>query len=90
MLLYSANENIANKTDEYSTLKPETNSASASGKSKGVLFVSARSNTKKINAEGAHGKTFQTAKLCAVFSAAKLKPPASITGGNAASRNITS
>lgn len=53
---------MANKTDEYSTLKPETNSASASGKSNGVLLVSAKSSTKKIKADGAHGNIFQTAK----------------------------
>jgi len=32
---------------EYSTLYPETSSASASGKSKGCLFVSAKQDIKK-------------------------------------------
>ena len=38
---YSARKKAAKLIAEYSTLYPETNSASASGKSKGVLFVSA-------------------------------------------------
>lgn len=42
MLLYSAKKNKAKNMDEYSTLYPATNSASASGRSKGILFVSAR------------------------------------------------
>ena len=41
MLLYSAKKKRANPIAEYSTLYPETNSASASGKSKGCRFVSA-------------------------------------------------
>jgi hypothetical protein len=41
MLLYSPKKNIAKIIEEYSTLYPATNSASASGKSKGALFVSA-------------------------------------------------
>lgn len=39
---YSAKKNNANAIAEYSTLYPATSSASASGKSNGVLFVSAR------------------------------------------------
>ena len=45
---YSANENSAKVIPEYSTLYPETNSASASGKSKGCLFVSANPEIKNI------------------------------------------
>lgn len=41
ILPYSAINKIANNTEEYSTLYPATNSASASTKSNGVLFVSA-------------------------------------------------
>ena len=41
MFEYSARKNRANVIAEYSTLYPETNSASASGKSKGCLLVSA-------------------------------------------------
>lgn len=39
---YSAKKNSAKLIEEYSTLYPETNSASASGKSNGGLFVSAK------------------------------------------------
>jgi hypothetical protein len=42
MLPYSARKKAAKRSEEYSTLKPETSSASASGRSKGVLLVSAR------------------------------------------------
>ena len=41
ILPYSAKKNKANAIALYSTLYPATNSASASGRSKGVLFVSA-------------------------------------------------
>ena len=47
---YSAKKNKAKLIAEYSTLYPDTNSASASGKSKGALFVSAKAEIKnKIN-----------------------------------------
>jgi len=49
ILLYSPRKNIAKIIDEYSTLYPATNSASASGKSKGALFVSANMEIKKHN-----------------------------------------
>lgn len=50
ILAYSAKKNKAKLIPEYSTLYPETNSASASGKSKGALFVSASAEIKnKIN-----------------------------------------
>ena len=49
---YSAKKNRANKNPEYSTLYPATNSASASGKSNGARFVSARLAMKKITARG--------------------------------------
>ena len=48
---YSPSENKAKFIDAYSTLYPETNSASASGKSKGCRFVSAKVDTKKIKAK---------------------------------------
>ena len=41
MLEYSAKKNKAKLIEEYSTLYPDTNSAAASGKSKGGLLVSA-------------------------------------------------
>jgi len=56
MLLYSARKNIAKIMDEYSVLYPATSSASASVKSKGVRFVSANIEIKKIIAQGNNGK----------------------------------
>lgn len=52
ILLYSARKKDAKRRDEYSTLKPETSSASASGRSKGVLLVSARAIIIKITTNG--------------------------------------
>jgi hypothetical protein len=49
---YSAKKNSTNPTAEYSTLYPDTNSDSASGKSKGILFVSARAEIKNNINEG--------------------------------------
>ena len=46
ILLYSARKNKAKPIAEYSTLYPDTNSASASGKSNGCLFVSANAQIK--------------------------------------------
>jgi hypothetical protein len=43
--VYSAKKNIANVIAEYSTLYPDTNSDSPSGKSKGTLAVSAKADT---------------------------------------------
>src|SRR5690625_4509339 len=40
MLMYSARKNIANFMAEYSVMKPDTNSPSASGRSNGARFVS--------------------------------------------------
>jgi hypothetical protein len=45
--------------EEYSTLYPATNSASASGKSNGARFVSANAAIKKINHKGNNGKINQ-------------------------------
>ena len=59
ILAYSPKENIANPIAEYSTLYPDTNSASASGKSKGWRFVSAKAVTKNINHKGKNVKTCQ-------------------------------
>lgn len=56
MLLYSAKKKRTNPTAEYSTLYPETNSASASGKSKGCLFVSAKIQIINIKKRGNNGK----------------------------------
>lgn len=53
---YSAKKNIANIIEEYSTLYPATISASASGKSNGVLFVSAKEQIKKQKKHGNKSK----------------------------------
>jgi|TARA_B100000768_G_scaffold179470_1_gene197211 hypothetical protein len=52
---YSAKKNKANPILAYSTLKPETSSDSASGKSKGALFVSAKIEIKNIRHNGEKG-----------------------------------
>jgi hypothetical protein len=57
-LLYSARKNRANPLEEYSTLYPETSSASASGRSKGCRLVSARVVIKKIIKIGRSGIPF--------------------------------
>jgi hypothetical protein len=62
MLLYSPRKNMAKIIEEYSTLYPATNSASASGKSNGVRLVSASMAIKKINALGSNGKINQTVR----------------------------
>ncbi len=60
ILLYSAKKNKANPIAEYSTLYPDTSSASASGKSKGCLFVSANAHIKNNMKTGKRGKANQT------------------------------
>ena len=52
---YSAKKNKANDIEEYSTLKPDTNSDSPSVRSKGALFVSAIELIKNIMKEGSKG-----------------------------------
>lgn len=56
---YSAKKKRANAIAEYSTLYPATSSASASGKSNGVLFVSAREIIKNNIQNGNNGNTNQ-------------------------------
>lgn len=46
ILLYSPRKKRAKAIPEYSTLYPATSSASASGKSKGARFVSAKADIK--------------------------------------------
>jgi Holliday junction resolvase RusA-like endonuclease len=58
---YSPKKKRAKPIDEYSTLNPATNSASASGKSKGARFVSAKQEIKnkiKIGNKGRQNHTF--------------------------------
>ena len=52
---YSARKNSANPILAYSTLKPDTSSDSASGRSKGARFVSAKIDTKNIKNSGKNG-----------------------------------
>jgi hypothetical protein len=59
ILLYSAKKNKAKPMAEYSTLYPDTNSASASGKSKGCLLVSANVQIKNIINIGNKGNMYQ-------------------------------
>jgi hypothetical protein len=65
---YSAKKNKAKVNDEYSTLYPETNSASASGKSKGGLLVSAKAEIKNIIKAGNKGIKNQTWPWLATIS----------------------
>lgn len=81
MLLYSPRKNMAKMMDEYSTLYPATSSASASGRSKGALFVSANMETKKIAAHGRSGAANQTVRSWAKIISVKFEEPANnITG----------
>ena len=54
---YSAKKKSANPILAYSTLNPDTNSDSASGKSNGARFVSAKIDTKNIKKSGNNGIT---------------------------------
>jgi hypothetical protein len=58
MFPYSAKKKRAKAIEEYSMLYPATISAYASGRSKGVRFVSAKIATKKIIANGRHGTMY--------------------------------
>ena len=81
MLPYSPRKNKAKAILPYSTLYPATNSASASGKSKGARFVSASIEIKKIRAHGNNGKQNQIVFDCIITISSRLKEPASkITG----------
>lgn len=73
MLLYSAKKKSANVIAEYSTLKPATSSASASGRSKGALFVSAKRDIKKTMHTGNNGKQNHTPTCCCRTISSKLK-----------------
>jgi hypothetical protein len=59
MFPYSPKKNNAKPIAEYSTLYPETNSASASGKSKGWRFVSAKAEILKTKNIGNNGIQYQ-------------------------------
>jgi len=74
ILLYSARKNRANPIAEYSTLYPETSSASASGRSKGCRLVSARVVIKKIIRTGNRGNISQIA-FCVSTRVEKFRLP---------------
>jgi hypothetical protein len=59
MLEYSPKKNSAKVIEEYSVLYPDTSSASASGKSKGARFVSAKIDIKKTINNGYKGMQYQ-------------------------------
>ena len=60
MFPHSPKKNKANPIPEYSTLYPDTNSASASGRSNGCRFVSANADTKNLLIIGNNGLTYHT------------------------------
>lgn len=72
---YSPKKNIAKVIEEYSTLYPATNSASASGKSNGARFVSARIDIKKIKAKGSNGNKNQIVSFCITIIWFKFNEP---------------
>jgi hypothetical protein len=83
IFVYSPKKNIAKIMDEYSTLYPATNSASASGKSNGARFVSANIEIKNIIAHGNNGNTNHPVISCAITISVKFNDPANkITGNN--------
>jgi hypothetical protein len=90
MLLYSAKKNNANVMAEYSTLKPATSSASASGKSKGARFVSANNEMKNTIQTGRRGKKNQVPIFCCCTISIKLKEFAQIEIGNSSNPIETS
>jgi hypothetical protein len=73
ILAYSPKKNNAKVIDEYSVLKPETNSDSASGKSKGDLLVSAKAEIKNKRKEGNNGNKNQPIRSCHSTIIDKLK-----------------
>jgi hypothetical protein len=82
MLLYSAKKNNANVIAEYSTLKPATSSASASGRSNGARFVSASNEIKNTTHVGNNGKQNQVPMLCWLTISIKLNEFAQIEIGS--------
>lgn len=81
ILLYSPKKNKANVIDEYSTLYPATISASASGKSKGALLVSANIEIRNRKHKGIRGKKYQFF-CCLSTILIRLNVPEHIITGN--------
>jgi len=82
ILLYSAKKNNANVIAEYSTLKPATSSASASGRSNGARFVSAKREIKNTTHVGSNGKQNQVPIDCCLTISIRLNEFAQIEIGN--------
>jgi len=80
ILQYSPKKNIAKIIDEYSILYPATISASASGKSKGALFVSASTAIKNNIHIGHSRKKNQTISCLYTMSVIFKDPESKITG----------
>ena len=74
---YSAKKNKAKPILAYSTLNPDTNSDSASGKSKGARFVSANIEIKNIKNSGKKGIT-KNVKFWYITTLIKFKEPTHI------------
>jgi hypothetical protein len=73
--LYSPKKNKANVIELYSKLYPATNSASASGKSNGVRFVSAKIVIKKIIRIGGSSPANHIMSSCILIISIKFKDP---------------
>jgi hypothetical protein len=78
MLIYSPKKNRAKAIPDYSTLYPETSSASASGKSKGCRFVSARADTLNLLNAGNLGTLYHTS-VCALTTRVRFMDPAHLS-----------
>jgi hypothetical protein len=89
ILAYSAKKKNTKITAECSVMKPETNSDSASAKSKGALFVSAIHPTKNMRNMGSKGRIKKTA-FCASTLIVKFKLPVSRITIKIAELNISS
>jgi hypothetical protein len=89
MLAYSAKKKNTNITAECSVINPETNSDSASAKSKGALLVSAIQPIKNIINIGSKGIIKKTT-FCASTFIVKFKLPVNKTTTNIAELNINS
>src|SRR6476620_12516576 len=72
MATYSPSMNSRYGVEEYSTMKPATSSDSASGRSKGGRFVSARAEMKKTTNIGNSGRKNQRSMPQLVFCASTM------------------
>lgn len=89
MLPYSALKNKAKVIELYSMLYPATISASASGLSNGVRFVSASDAIKKIAAKGMHGITYQSDCCCRIKSPRLADPLSTINVNKTKEKNTS-